>query len=167
MHKNNTSELLPDTIIMGERNYEAAIDIVLAQAKKELLIFDQDFENGAFSSVNRYERLNQFLTQPEATKLTIILHDAHFFLHNCPRLVNLLKAHGHKMVVYTTNNAAKIAKDCFIIADQQAFIRRIHIDHARFKYSFTDNETINSLAMRFDELLDETETQLSTIHLGL
>jgi hypothetical protein len=161
------AELTPNTIILGERNYEAALDIVLAQAENELLIFDQDFEHGDYASSKRFERLFEFLSKDNLSKLTIILQNTDYFIQHCPRLFGLLKNYGHKMVVYETNDAAKVAKDCFVIADKQHYVRRFHIDQARFKYALNNVEECANLGMRFDELLDETTEAVSATKLGL
>lgn len=161
------TELKPNTIILGERNYEAALDIVIAHAESELLIFDQDFEHGDYASSKRFERLFEFLSKDSLSKLTIILQNTEHFIQHCPRLFGLLKNYGHKMVVYETNDTAKVAKDCFVIADKQHYVRRFHIDQARFKYALNDVEECANLSMRFDELLDETTEAVSATKLGL
>ena len=161
------TELAPNTIILGERNYEAALDSVIALAEKELLIFDQDFEHGDYASSRRFERLFEFLSKDNVSKLTIILQSTEYFIQHCPRLFELLKNYGHKMVVYETNDSAKVAKDCFVIADKQHYVRRFHIEQARFKYALNDVEECANLGMRFDELLDDTTEAVSTTKLGL
>lgn len=161
------TELKPDTIILGERNYEAALDLILAHAENELLIFDQDFTRGDFASLQRYKLLNDFLSKNNLTKLTIILQTTAHFVNNCPRLFELLRIFGHKMTVYETNDAAKIAKDCFVIVDKRHYLRRFHIDQARFKYALDDEIEAANLLMRFDELLEETSEAISVKKLGL
>ncbi len=161
------SELKPDTIILGERNYEAALDLVIAQAENELLIFDQDFIHGDYVSVQRNELLRDFLSKHNLSKLTIILQSAEHLVNNCPRLFELLRLYGHKMIIYETNDNAKVAKDCFVIADKRHYLRRFHIDQARFKYALDDEETCASLNTRFDELLEETADVISVTKLGL
>ncbi len=161
------TELAPNAIILGERNYEAALDIVIALAENELLIFDQNFEHGNYASLKRFEQLFEFLSKDNLSKLTIILQNTEHFIQHCPRLFELLKNYGHKMVVYETNDAAKVAKDCFVIADKQHYVRRFHIDQARFKYALNDVEECANLGMRFEELLDETAEIVSTTKLGL
>ena len=161
------TELKPDTIILGERNYEAALDLVIARAENELLIFDQDFARGDFSSLQRFKLLNDFLSKNDLSKLTIILQNNAHFANNCPRLFELFTLFGHKMVVYETNDAAKIAKDCFIIADKRHYLRRFHINQARFKYAFDDETEAANLLMRFNELLEETSEAISVTKLGL
>ena len=161
------SELAPNTIILGERNYATALDIVIASAQLELLIFDQDFTRGDYASLNRFDLMAQFLSKSELTKLTIVLQNTDYFIQHCPRLFGLLKNYGHKMVVYETNDTAKVAKDCFVIADKQHYVRRFHIDQARFKYALNEVEECANLGMRFDELLDETTEAVSATKLGL
>ena len=161
------SELAPNTIILGERNYATALDIVIASAQLELLIFDQDFTRGDYASLNRFDLMAQFLSKNELTKLTIVLQNTDYFIQHCPRLFGLLKNYGHKMVVYETNDTAKVAKDCFVIADKRHYLRRFHIDQARFKYALDDVEECANLSMRFDELLDETTEAVSATKLGL
>ncbi len=161
------AELKPDTIILGERNYEAALNLVIAKAQNELLIFDQDFARGDYASTARFELLFEFLSHNDLSKLTIILQSTEHFVNNSPRLFELLKLYAHKMTVYETNNAAKVAKDCFVIADKRHYCRRFHIDQARFKYAYDDVETCASLNMRFEELLEETTGTVTVTKLGL
>jgi hypothetical protein len=161
------TELKPDTIILGERNYEAALELIIARATDELLIFDQDFSRGDFASIKRFYLLQHFLSAKPLSKLTIILQDAQHFVQNCPRLFELLKLYGHKMIVYETNDNAKIAKDCFVIADKRHYLRRFHIDQARFKFAFDDEVESANLFTRFGELLDETTEAVSVTKLGL
>ena len=157
----------PNAVLMGERDYAQALAIVIAQANSELCIFDQDFEKGDYASIKRYDLLQAFLQKGEQVKLTIFLQNSHFFSANCPRLIKLLQIYGHKMTVYETNDFAKIAKDCFVIADKQHYCRRFHIDQARFKYALNDVETSTSLLLRFEELLAETTEAISVTKLGL
>ena len=161
------TELIPHTIILGERNYEAALDSVIVKAKNELLIFDQDFERGDYASQQRFEQLHTFLSTDKLSKLTIILQNTEHFIQHCPRLFELLTLYSHKMVVFETNDNAKLAKDCFVIADKRHYLRRFHIDQARFKYALNDAGECANLGTRFDELLDETTEAVSATKLGL
>jgi hypothetical protein len=163
----NETGLKPNNIIVGERNYEAALDLVIEQAENELLIFDQDFVHGDYASQKRFEILYHFLSSNPLSKLTIILQSTEHFLNDCPRLFELLKLYSHKMIVYETNDMAKIAKDCFMIADKRHYLRRFHIDQARFKYAFDDEIESANLSMRFGELLEETTEAVSATKLGL
>ena len=160
-------ELPQNTIFLGEHEYAAALDTVIAEAQEQSLIFDQDCSVGDFASIKRFDLLTEFLNKSDLTKLTIILHHTDFFTTECPRLFSLLTTFSHKMVVYQTNDHAKIAKDCFALADDIAYINRFHIDQARCKYALNDAETTASLAERFDALLLETTHTISATKLGL
>lgn len=161
------SELIPNQVLLGERNYEEALNLVIARAENELLIFDTDFSRGGYTSAKRFELLKAFLSKTTASKLIIVLLDADYFTQYCPRLFNLLENYSHLMTVYKTNQAAKIAQDCFVIADKQHVIRRFNRDQARFKFMFDDELTANQLNMRFNELLQETTEKISHQQLGL
>ncbi len=160
-------ELAQNTILQGEHEYAAALDIVIATAEQQLLIFDQDISTGNFASKKRFDLIHTFLNRSALSKLTIILQQADFFTTRCPRLYQLLTTFGHKLTIYETNDYAKIAKDCFVLADDHAYIRRFHIDQSRFTYALDDEETTASLKSRFDELLQETAQTLSATKLGL
>jgi hypothetical protein len=159
--------LIADTILTGESDYVLAQNLIIAQAQNELLIFDQDLKRGDFASVTRYDLLNKFLSVYPQSKLTMVLHSTDYFRAYCPRLCELLRAYSHKMTIMLTNEHAKVAKDCFIIADSQYYIRRIHIDQARFKFSLNDVATASALQQRFNELLDETSYTLPATQTGL
>ena len=163
----DNTELTPNTVTLGERNYEAALDLVIAEAKFELLIFDQGFERGNYTSLKRFELLFEFLSKNSTSKLTIILQNTEYFIQHCPRLFELLKLYSHKLTVLETSDNAKIAKDCFIIADKTHYVRRFHIDQARFKYALDDVDECANLKIRFDELMEETADAVSVSRLGL
>lgn len=164
---NNDSTLIPNQIIIGEHLYAEAINIILASAQHELLIFDQDLSHGDFAGLQKHELLQQFLSKNPNSRLTVILQDAVFFQEKCPRLFNLLNVYGHKVTVYETNQSAKHAKDCFVLADDQNYIKRIHIDHARFKYGLNDLVNAGVLNSRFKELLGATQDVVTFTKLGL
>jgi hypothetical protein len=164
---NNDSMLIPDQIVVGEQLYAEAINIILASAQHELLIFDQDLSHGDFTSNQKYDLFQQFLNKSPSSHLTIILQNTVFFQSNCPRLLNLLTIYRHKMTVYETNQSAKHAKDCFILADDQNYIKRIHIDQARFKYGLSDLANTSLLNTRFKELLEATHDVVAISRLGL
>lgn len=163
----DNADLITDKIIHGEQLYAEAISLILVNAQRELLIFDQDLSHGGFSSLEKFKLLQYFLNANIASELTIILQNAAFFQHKCPRLLQLLEVYGHKMHVYVTNNSAKHAKDCFILADRAHYIRRIHIDQARFRFSLNDSPNTEALHNRFLDLQDAIGEPVAMKPLGL
>jgi len=164
---NSNVELAPNRIILGEHLYSDAIDLVLASAQQELLIFDQDLSHGNFASLKKFTLLQEFLSKNITSQLSIILQDATFFQEKCPRLFDLLTAYGHKMSVHVTNSSVKHAKDCFILADGQHYVKRIHIDQARFKYALNDKVSVEALNNRFEEIKEAIQDVVTIKPLGL
>lgn len=164
---NDDTTLIPDQIMTGEQIYSEAINIVLASAERELLIFDQDLSHGDFASKQKFELFQQFLSKSPSNQLTIVLQDTSFIINKCPRLLDLLTIYGHKMTVYETNSSAKHAKDCFVLADNKNYVKRIHIDQARFRYGLDDLATASLLNTKFKELLKTTHDVVTISRLGL
>jgi len=164
---NTDMTLIPDQIMTGEHLYAEAINIILASAERELLIFDQDLSHGDFASKQKFELIQQFLNKSPSNQLTIVLQDTGYFKNKCPRLLDLLVIYGHKMTVYETNQTAKHAKDCFILADDKNYVKRFHIDQARFRYGLNDLASTNQLNTRFKELLEATQDVVTISRLGL
>lgn len=159
--------LEPDKIITGEHLYSEAIGLVLQRAQQKLCIFDQDLSHGSFYSLEKFNLLREFLSGNIASEVTIILRDASFFHNRCPRLIDLLEIYGHKMRVRVTNTSVRHAKDCFILADDMHYIKRIHIDQARFRYAFDAASEVEALNNRFNELMEATEEMTTLRPLGL
>jgi hypothetical protein len=159
--------LSENEILVGEDLYAKAINIILASAQHELLIFDQDLCRGDFCSLLNSRLLEQFLSKNLNSRLTIVLQNTEAFKENCPRIVNLLYLFGHKMTIHETNQSVKHAKDCFVIADSKHYVKRIHIDQARFTYATSDAEKVVSLNIRFKEILDNTQSTVTIMNLGL
>lgn len=160
-------ELIPNQVVLGERNYEDATALMLAQAKSELKIFDPDLSRGAYQSLRVHQLLNDFLARDRVNRLTIILHDGQFLTSHCPRLIELMKRYSHAMTVYLTDEHARVAQDAFVLADLTDYLHRFHIDHARFKYVQGDVLAARPLHERFDQLLEATHSRLSPVAVGL
>lgn len=162
-----SQELRPNQVLLGEVNYQAALDIVIARAERELLIFDADFANSGYGSIRRFELIRDFLIKDRHNRLVMVLHDAGYFTRNCPRLFGLLETYGHIMTVYETNDEGKAARDAFVLADQAHYVRRFHMEQARFKYAFDDAETASVLNLRFNQLLEATSQRVTATTLGI
>ena len=158
--------LAQNEILQGERDYERAIDFVIAQARRELLIFDRDLAKGGYESAARHELLREFLAREIGNRITIALHDSAYFTTCCPRLHRLFAVYGHVMSVHEICDAAKAAQDCFVVADRMHYVRRFHIDHARFKYALSDDATAQALHVRFGEIMQSAK-HMPVTQLGL
>ena len=159
--------LQPDTILLGERNYDAATLMVIKRAEKELLIFDPNLSRGDYQGSAVTEALRQFLAKSPANKLVIVVHDKSFIAERCARLLNLLKVYGHVVTIYETANSSKTALDAFVLADKSHYLRRFHVDQARFKYVFDDVAETNALLERYEQIVDGATVSSLSTHVGL
>jgi hypothetical protein len=154
-------------LLDGEREYQAAIDRVIAVAQSTLHIFDIDFTRGDYGSVKRYELLQDFLRRNSKNTLAIVLHDVSYFTSHCPRLMNLLRLHSHAMAVYQTTDRARVANDPFVIADELHYVHRLHRDHARSVLALDDPNGATSIEGRFQEILEASHPAVFATTLGL
>ena len=159
--------LQPNVILLGERSFEAATLLIIQRAEKELLIFDPNLSRGDYQSAAVTDALRSFLAKSRANKLTIVVHDKSFIAERCARLLNLLKIYSHSITIYETADTAKNALDAFILADKSHYLRRFHIDQARFKYVFDDVAETNALLERYEELVDGATISSLSTHVGL
>lgn len=159
--------LISNQILYGEKLYAQAIDAVLAEAKQRIIIFDQDLSHGDFASLVRHELLKNFLSTQIAGELCIILHQADYLLQKCPRLMGLLRVYPHKMRVFITDSSVKHFKSCFIVVDGIHYVKRIHIDQARFKFAWNDSTQSEVLLLQFLDLQAAAPDSISTTILGL
>ncbi|HLD10021.1 MAG TPA: hypothetical protein VJB68_08255 [Methylophilaceae bacterium] len=160
-------ELKPDTIILGERLYEAATELLIAKANRELLIFDPDLSRGGYQSLSCSEALRNFLAKDKQNRLIIVLHEADFFTERCPRLQDLLKTYSNAIDIYLTDDNARVAQDAFVLADKAHYLHRFHIDQSRFKYVLDNAVATKPLLERFDQLLETTSTAIFATTTGL
>jgi hypothetical protein len=160
-------KLKPNTILLGERLYEAATELLIAKAARELLIFDPDLSRGGYQSLNCFEALQSFLATGAQNRLTIVLHEAGFFTEYCPRLQELLRTYSYAIDIYLTDDSARVAQDAFVLADKAHYLHRFHINQARFKYVLDDEVSTKPLLERFEQLLEATSTKVSATASGL
>lgn len=159
--------LIEDRVVMGERNFEAAIKIMLSRGQQTLKIFHPDLRVGNFQSRETAELIQTFLSGGRHRQLTIILHDAEFLASNCPHLINLLKTYGHTMKAYLTASHEHVAQDILVLADASDYLHRFHVQQARFRYVLDNPVAASPLHQRFQELLEATTSTFSTTPLGL
>ena len=153
--------------LSGEQAYEAAIDTIIQHAERELRIFDSELSRGGYTSLKRYDALREFLFRSRNSRLTIVLHQVDFFSTHCPRLMGLLKTHSHAISVCQTAEHARAAHDPFMIADQQHYMHRFHVDDVRLLLALNDPLGVNGLRERFDQLLQASSPAVFATTLGL
>ncbi len=154
-------------MLNGEAEYDAGVDEVIIRAQKTLHLFDADLKHGGFSSVQRFEAIRDFLLRGRSNQLVIILHETDFLTTRCPRLMNLLKTHGHNIHILKTHEHARGAGDPFIVADEMHYLHRFHQDDPRSLLAFNDHAGARQLEERFAQLLEASHPAVFATTLGL
>lgn len=95
-------------LLIGEKEYVAAIDSVIAYADHTIHIFDSDLSVGGYSGVKRYEVLRNFLLRGRSNRLVIVVHEIEYLTTHCPRLIELLKTCSHAISIHKTTEHARV-----------------------------------------------------------
>lgn len=145
----------------------AAIDDLIALAKQQIRVFDQDLSQTGWNSAARADRLAAFLRQVRGRRLDIIVHDTRYLESACPHMLNLLRNYGHALTIYQTGPEGKVATDPLLIVDGRHYLHRFHFEQPRAALGIDQPEQTQPLASRFDEIWATGEVGLSGTVLGL
>jgi hypothetical protein len=153
-------------MLIGEKEYESAIDEVIGQARHTLHIFDSDLSRGGYASAKRYEALRKFLLMARGNRLVLVLHETDYLVSRCPRLMGLLRTFSHAISIHKTLEHARVASDMFVIADETHYVHRFYDDKARFLMA-DDHTGALQLEERFGQLLESACPAVFATTLGL
>ena len=163
----DNEELKPNAILQGEKLFTSAIDLVIRQAEREILIFDADLSRGGYSGLNLVEAFQDFLAGGRQNRLTILLHNTDHLTQRCPRLMQLMRMFSHSFTVQQTGKEAQQARDSFVLADGMHYVHRFHVDHGRFRFDLNDPAAVQPLRERFDQIMETAMHSVSATTLGL
>lgn len=154
------------TPILGNAEYEAALDTILEKPRKTVRIFDNALGRG-YNSPRRYELLRTFLLANPRNRLQIVAHETQSIDRNCPRLVNLLRLHAHAISIHETHQAAKAVYDPFAIVDDLHHVHRFHFEEMRGLLALNDPIGTHTFIERFGEIWEVSSPAVSAKTLGL
>ena len=163
MAENTTSQHTP---LLGDAEYEAALDTALAKAQRSIRIFEHTLGRG-YNSPQRFELLRRFLLASRRNRLQIVAHEPQTIDRNCPRILNLLRLHSHSISIHETHSNAKSVYDPFTVVDDHSFVHRFHFDEMRGLLALDDPIGTHTLAERFDEIWEASSPTVSATTIGL
>lgn len=141
----------------SEAGYRAAIDATIRAATHELRIFDGDLSRLALDDAARHALLEDFLSAAPDRRLRIVLHDPDPVRTRNPRLLTLIRSHGHQIEIRQTPDHLRHLADRFVLADKLHGAIRFHADHARGKRIVDDNVETHPIWQRFDDLWETSQ----------
>jgi len=163
MAENATPQHTP---LLGNAEYEAALDTALAKAQYSIRIFEHTLGRG-YNSPQRFELLRRFLLASRRNRLQIVAHEPQTIDRNCPRILNLLRLHSHSISIHETHSNAKSVYDPFTVVDDHSFVHRFHFDEMRGRLALDDPIGTHVLAERFDEIWEASSPTVSATTIGL
>ncbi|MGQ0577669.1 MAG: DUF7931 domain-containing protein [Betaproteobacteria bacterium] len=163
MAENATPQHTP---LLGDAEYQAAMDAVLAKAQRLIRIFEHTLGPG-YNSLHRFDLLRHFLLANRRNRVQIVLHEPHTIDRNCPRILNLLRLHSHAVSIHETLANAKSVYDPFTVVDDHSFVHRFHFDEMRGLLALDDPIGTRALSERFDEIWEASSPTVSATTIGL
>ncbi len=160
-----TDELLKHTRLDGIADYTAAIDTICAQARRNLYLFEKDFDGLGFNSESRYTLLRHFLLANPANHLFVLAHDTRYLATQCPRMIMLLRQFDDRMFIYQTRDTHCTTPFC--VADSKHYVRRFHFDDPRGLLALHDPQQARTLEFLHTELWQSARPAVHTTLLGL
>jgi hypothetical protein len=170
MHESNSRPEKVYRLMETRTEARAAIDEVLAQAKREVRIFDANpklLREREFGQAARMETLRQMLHASRDHRVRVALHDTRGIEVELPRLVALLTQFSGQIQIHRTIGQATEARDPMVIADDEHFWRKLHVDHPRSVVTLHSAADARPFIERFEEIWDQTEVAVTGTSLGL
>jgi hypothetical protein len=162
-----SDDTLQHTRLDGIADYTAALDTLCRLARRNLYLFDKDFDSSGFNSETRYETLRGFLLANPANRLFVLAHDTRYLSTLCPRMMMLLHQFGSSMFIHQTPANLQQITEPFSVADDAHYVRRFHFDDPRGILAQHDPENARVLKSRFMEMWAASHPATSTTRLGL
>ncbi len=153
--------------IFGTVDSLAAVDEVIAAARRTIRVFDASLTNRGYNSPARAERLRAFLVGGRSHRLLIALHETDALERDCPRLLALLRQFPMSIEIHRTLAQARDANDPFVVADDHSVWHQHHHEQQRAIVALHSPADAAPIVQRFDEIWELSEPAVSATTLGL
>lgn len=160
-----TDDLLIHTRLEGIKDYSTAINTICAEARRNLHLFEKDYDGLGFNSESRYTSLRLFLLGNPANRLFVLAHDTRYLATQCPRMIMLLRQFDNQMFIHQTLDTHCTTPFC--IADSTHYVRRFHFDDTHGLLALHDPEQARALESSYMELWQNSRPAIHTTILGL
>ena len=149
------------------QDYRGALDRILALAKHQILIYDEDLAQLALESPDRLAVLQRILQSNRQDGVRIALRNADAYLHHHPKLQRLMATYSHVGAVQQTPPQISHLRDAILIVDECNALIRFERDLPRGKLLLEESEEIRPYRRKFEEIWQEHGEFLSPTKLGL
>ncbi|MEQ1667343.1 MAG: hypothetical protein ABL868_02710 [Sulfuriferula sp.] len=145
--------------------YHSGLDLVIATATKELIIFDGDLRDMALEDVLRADALRMFLAGGIHRRLRVVLRDALYLHSHAPRMQRLLRDFSAQIEVRVVAEVKE--SDAFTCNDSGVCLTRPHYQHPKSILTLDDKPRWHLLSSRFELMFAAVDAVVAATHLGL
>jgi hypothetical protein len=150
-----------------EAGYQLAVDRLLAQAGRELRLFDPDLTTLRLTDPARIEMLHKFLLASRTRRVYIAVHETDWLTRRCPRMMGLLARFSHAIQVNRTQEGIRSIQDSFLVLDGRHYVRRPVATQFRGAIGIGDEAEALAMRGRFLEIWAASEPGVSATTVGL
>ncbi len=151
----------------SEAEYQQAVERLLAQAGRELRVFDPDLSSLRLGSPARIEQLERFLLASRTRRIYIAVHETDHLTRHCPRMMSLLARHAHAMQINRTHEEIRNIQDSFLVLDARHYVRRPVATLFRGAMGLEDESEALAMRSRFLEIWAASFPGVASTTVGL
>jgi hypothetical protein len=151
----------------GRLAHAEALDLLLGWAQLTVGVFDFDLLDTGWNSPRRIAVLSAYFQRSRNARLEIFLRDASRINLHLPRLLALLRTHGHACRILEVGEEAQAVYDPFAIVDNRHYWHRFHYAQPRGELGVQQPAYAAELARRLREIKEVSVPAASPTILGL
>ncbi len=151
----------------SEADFQQAVNNLLAQAGRELRVFDPDLGALRLNEPGRIALLERFLHASRTRKIYIALHETDHLTRHCPRMMGLLARFAHAIQVNRTHEEIRHLQDSFLVLDARHYVRRPVAEFFRGAIGLNDETEALAMRSRFLEIWGASFPGVASTTLGL
>ena len=146
---------------------QAAIDRLLAEAGRELRIFDPDGSALRLNDAARVGALERFLRASRSRRLYMVVHEPLHLQRDCARMMGLVARYGHAIQIHRTHEEIRDLQDAFLVLDSVHYVRRPVAASFRGALGLGDEAEALAMRARFNEIWAASYPAVSSTTVGL
>ena len=147
--------------------WQDAIDRLLAQAGRELRLFDPDLMAIDLNAPARVAALEAFLAASRTRRVYLATHETDHLTRHCPRMMNLLARYAHAIQIHRTHEEIRDIRDSFLVLDAHHYVRRPVARFFRGAIGLHDPGEAQAMRLRHGEIWSASYPAVSASTTGL
>lgn len=145
------------TELSGNAGYRAAVETVITNSDREILIFDRDLIALWREKTPSLLVVEDFLRRGNDQRLRVVVHDPEPRHRLAPRLTALFSRYEALIELRQSPENLRNLCDGHVIGDRNYGVRRFHLDQPRSALIVNDPAYLEPWCQRFEELWSLSE----------